>query len=60
MSNRYSNVIFNTSIWDNNDYIWFQRYIKNKFIKFVIISYFAFVRITISFVQRKVTRKNIN
>ena len=58
--NRYSNVVFDTSIWYNNDGIRFQWHIEYKIVKFVAMGSPSFFIVVVSFMKRKVTRENIN
>jgi len=59
MSNKHSNILLNTSIKNNYDWIGIGQSIKNNVIKFVKVSGSAFFVFIICLVKGKTTRKII-
>ena len=51
ISNKYSNIVTNTIIRDNNDSIRIRKNIKHKIIKFIKISSLIFFIIAINFIK---------
>ena len=59
VGDRGGNIVFNAYIWVNNDCSWIQWWFKNNFIEFLVMSCFAFIRTTISIINKYATRENL-
>ena len=58
--NRSSNIIFDTCIRNNDDWIGTEKYVKNNIVKFVKVRGFGFFIFTICSIKWKMTREIIN
>ena len=59
MSDGSGYVVSNTGIWNNNNCISTQWYIKNDFIKFVNVSSSVFFIFVVCLMKWKLTRENV-